>query len=270
MKSFDIPECKTQFSFAARRLAVKSCTLWLAAMLLTGCVTTLDSPPQPVNLDKAENTHVQAGLGYLRQKDKESARRHFYKALKINSDSAGAYNGLALLYWMEKEPELADKDFRKALSIDPDMSQARTNYGSFLYSQGRYQDAAEQFERVARDYSYEGRHSALQNLGLTQLKQGKVDDAERTFKQVISVNARSAGAYLELADIYFQRQDFALAKQYLDQFGRLSRQSARSLWLGIRLERIFGNKDKEASYALALKNLHPYSEEYLQYKQSIR
>ena len=74
-------------------------------------------------------------------------------------------------------------------------------------------------------------------------------------------------AAIELAELYFEDRVYPDAKKYLDIFGANSRQSARSLWLGIRLERIFGNKDKEASYALALKNLHPYSKEYLEYKR---
>jgi type IV pilus assembly protein PilF len=37
--------------------------------------------------------------------------------------------------------------------------------------------------------------------------------------------------------------------------------------LGIQLEKVFGNKDKEASLALILKNNFPYSKEYLEYKQ---
>ena len=66
-----------------------------------------------------------------------------------------------------------------------------------------------------------------------------------------------------------KKGEFADAKRFLDVYSRNARQSARSLWLGIRIERIFGNKDKEASYALALKNLHPYSREYLEYKNLI-
>ncbi|HEY0894045.1 MAG TPA: type IV pilus biogenesis/stability protein PilW, partial [Cellvibrio sp.] len=42
-----------------------------------------------------------------------------------------------------------------------------------------------------------------------------------------------------------------------------------ALLLGIRLERVFGNKDKEASYLLVLKNRFPYSKEYLEYKQTM-
>jgi len=50
-------------------------------------------------------------------------------------------------------------------------------------------------------------------------------------------------------------------------FESIADSSARSLMLGIRLERVFGNKDKEASLALRLKNKFPYSKELLDYQQ---
>ena len=75
---------------------------------------------------------------------------------------------------------------------------------------------------------------------------------------------------IELAEIYFDEENYAESKRYLDQYLLFAdRQSPQSLWLGIRIERIFGNKDKEASYALALRNLHPYSNEYLQYQATL-
>jgi type IV pilus assembly protein PilF len=69
--------------------------------------------------------------------------------------------------------------------------------------------------------------------------------------------------------MHFQEREYAQAKLYLDEYSANAKHTPRSLWLGIRLERIFGNKDKEASYALSLKNLHPYSKEYLDYKNYI-
>lgn len=246
----------------------RSALLVLMLFAVTACVTTTNKPEPVIDLQKAEATHIQAGLGYLRQRDKEAARRHFHKALKLNSKSAGAQNGLALVYQMEDEAELAEKHFRKALSIDPDYSLARNNYGAFLYSQGRYQEAQKQLQRVAQDFSYDRRYMALLNLGRTQLKLGDESGAEKSLKQVLGINYRVPMAHLELADIYFEQKNYTNAKHYLDQFGKMSRPSPRSLWLGIQIERIFGNKDREASYALALKNLHPYSAEYLEYKKT--
>ncbi|HEY7884529.1 MAG TPA: type IV pilus biogenesis/stability protein PilW, partial [Cellvibrionaceae bacterium] len=47
----------------------------------------------------------------------------------------------------------------------------------------------------------------------------------------------------------------------------MARPVPQVLLLGIKIERIFGNNDKEASYALMLKNLYPYSPENLEYTQ---
>jgi type IV pilus assembly protein PilF len=67
----------------------------------------------------------------------------------------------------------------------------------------------------------------------------------------------------------FINQEYAEAKKHLDRYQALGQQSARALLLGIRLERVFGNKDQEASYLLVLKNRYPYSKEYLEYKQTM-
>lgn len=244
--------------------------VWMLALLwMTGCVTTSDSAARKVDYAKAEKTHIQAGFGYLRQNDREAARRHFQKALELNKRSAGAYHGLAYLHWAENNLERAEADFRRALSLQPDFAQARNNYGSFLFSQLRYPEAEQQFIRVSQDYTYDGRQMALLNLGRTEVRLGKTDDAMRSFKQVISINNRLADPHLELAELYFEAKDYVTARQHLEQYNKLAGQTSRSLWLGIRIERIFGNKDKEASYALALKNLHPYSAEYLEYKNSV-
>ncbi|MCW8196379.1 type IV pilus biogenesis/stability protein PilW [Proteobacteria bacterium 005FR1] len=242
-------------------------TLLLAAA--TGCVTTMSAGGSEADLDSAMRTYVQLGLGYLRAGNRDSARMNFQKALEINSRSPGAHDGMALLYQLEAMDELAEEHFKKAIRADRNYSRARNNYGSFLYEKGRFKEAYEQFEKAASNLDYEGRPIALVNLGRTALKLGDIDRAESTFKHALALDSKLTIAMVELADVYFTKENYPEAKKYLDMYGQNTRHSPRSLWLGIRLERIFGNRDKEASYALALKNLHPYSQEYLQYKQSL-
>ena len=238
-------------------------------LLTAACVTTTNDPEKNADLKKAEETHIAAGEGYLRRGDKDSARRHFSKALTYNANSAGANNGMALVYQREQEWSLAEEHFRRALRADPKFSQARYNYASLLFTRERYEEAAEQLKIAAEDVDYPNRHAAMANLGVIELKRGNEDEALRLLKQAVSIQYRLPFAHLELADTYFQRKEYSLSKFHYDQYNKMvPRQSSRSLWLGIRLERIFGDKDKEASYTMALKNLYPYSEEYLQYKQS--
>jgi len=45
-------------------------------------------------------------------------------------------------------------------------------------------------------------------------------------------------------------------------------QSARGLWLGVRLARETGDRDAEGSYALALSNMYPDSAEFQAYQRT--
>ena len=72
--------------------------------------------------------------------------------------------------------------------------------------------------------------------------------------------------FLDLAEVYFKTGDYPKAKRYLEHYETLSKPTPRALWLAVRLEHAFGNKDGEASKAMALKNMFPYAEETIEYK----
>lgn len=236
--------------------------------LLAGCVTTMEKELPTVNPEKALETHIRLGLGYISEKNLDSARFHLNKAAEIEPKDPGVLNGKGLLFQLEGEPELAEKAFKEALRRDRDFTQARLNYATFLYSKERYQEAFENYEIAAEDLNYDRRAVALYGVGISAQKIGREDRAVAAFNHSVLLQRNLAASHLELADYYLKEQDYAKAKQHLTQFESYSRPSARSLWIGIRIEKIFGNKDKEASQVLSLKNLFPYSKEYLEYKQS--
>ena len=73
----------------------------------------------------------------------------------------------------------------------------------------------------------------------------------------------SSIALLEMAHLRFKAGDYSGASRYYDRYrSAVRRQSARGLWLGIRLAQATGDRDAEGSYALALRNLYPESAEY--------
>lgn len=245
---------------------------WLMVLaLLGGCVNEIEPIRPKVDVAKAEQSRIDAGFAYLRNKDKESARRHFQRALEINSNSSGAYTGLALVYQYDNDYVRAEENFQRALSLDSANSQARFNYSAFLYRQNRFQDAEQHLLKLVNDVEYDRRYLALLYLGRTELHLGKEDSAVTHLKQSLGLYPRLALANFELARIFFDRQDYATSKFYLDQYNanKRGRPSAASLWLKIRLEQIFENADQEASAVLLLKNMYPYSDEYLQYKKTL-
>lgn len=239
------------------------------ALLLSGCVTETNSPRSEQNVDKAKalELHTQLANNYIQKGNRESARHHLRKAFDIDRNSPAATAAMARLYLLEGEAKLAEEHFQRALRRDKKLTWARNDYGLFLYRAGRYEEALEQFETAGADLDYDERARVLVNLGRTAVKLGKTERAETVFQHASLLDRQLASPLIELADLAFQRQDYSNAKIYLERYTTLTRPTARSLLLGIRIERTFDNKDKEASYVMALKNLFPYSKEYLQYKQ---
>lgn len=247
-------------------LVVISCGLGLSA-----CVTTTTSGGNQVNEEKALETHIRTGMAYLQRDNRDAARRHFNNALKLDDDSAEAWQGIGILHQLNGELELAERAFKKALRGDAKISVSSTHlaYGRFLYEQERYQEAYEHFQVAASDVNYPTRSTALLYLGRAAQKLDRPERAVAAFEHAVKLDRRQADALLELAEYYFAEREYPQAKAHLDRFTQVTQHTPRSLWLGIRIERIFGNKDKEGSYAVMLKNMYPYSREYLEYTRLI-
>ncbi|MFT7491552.1 MAG: type IV pilus assembly protein PilF [Pseudohongiellaceae bacterium] len=241
--------------------------VFVMSVFVSGCISTTIGAKRAVDKQKSLDSYMALGMAYLQRNDRDSSRRNFEKALALDGNSAEAHNGMGLLFQLTGEPDLAEASFERSLRSNPKLTQARVNYGVFLYSQNRFEEALDNFEEAAQDLSYDRRALALAYIGQTALKTGNVVRARSAFEHSLNVDNKLTLPMLELALMQFDEADFEASKNNLDLFLMTAKSSPKSLWLGIRIERIFGNKDKEASYALALKNLHPYSNEYLEYKK---
>lgn len=237
-------------------------------MALSACVTTIEGGYQAKSDNEQVDAYVQLGFGYLQENQPIRARMAFQKALDINAQSAEALDGVGVTYQLDGEFEQSELFFQKSLSIKPDYSRAKNNYASLLFKQERYQEAFIQLNEAANDPEYEKRAQAYRNLGKCALKLNKTKQAEQAFLRALAFNDQKSDALIELADIYFARQNYKNAKAFYDRYIVETRQTPRSLWLGIRIEKIFNNRSTQASYASRLKNQFPDSEEYKLYRKS--
>ncbi|HET8711824.1 MAG TPA: type IV pilus biogenesis/stability protein PilW [Spongiibacteraceae bacterium] len=240
------------------------------AAVLSACVTTetggFEDKKDP---KKAVEYLVQAARGYIQQGTWEAAKRHLKSALDIDSQNPDANEALALVFWRTGEFEQADKYFREAVSdaSGSDVSRIRNNYAAYLYDRQRYGDAEGQLEKVAEDLLYDKRPEAFLNLGMVRVKLKKYAQAKDVLERAALMDRNNPLVMFQLAEVYYQLEQYTKAQNYYDAFRqRVQTPSAASLWLGIRLADRAGDKDSAASYALALKNLFPQSEEYLAYK----
>ena len=75
---------------------------------------------------------------------------------------------------------------------------------------------------------------------------------------------------IELAEIYYLRQDIPAATKFYEQSVQLvgqNNQNARALWIGIRIARANGHSLQTQVLANQLRALYPDSPEYQRYLQ---
>ena len=191
----------------------------------------------------------------------ERARASLNKALDIDPRAVEAHVLLAVVNAAESEFGLAERHFETALAIDPSNSQGLNNYGSYLYSRGRYKEAVKQLRMLVKDTDYRARSQAYENLGLAELKLGDVAEARESFNRALQLSYSQPQSSLELAQMAYDEGILEAADEYYDGFRTQARQTPRSLCLGMKLSQQLGDTDRLASYALALNNLYPDSPE---------
>ncbi|MEE4299968.1 MAG: type IV pilus biogenesis/stability protein PilW [Pseudomonadales bacterium] len=238
----------------------------------TDSVVTLppSAPLEPAPKPERVRAQVELAEGYIEVGDLKRARATVERALELDPRSWEAHDLYGRIYQLQGDAELAERHFRLALRAAPDASRVRNDYGVFLYQQARYDDAVEQLRHAADDPDSGNRPVAYENLGLASLAAGDRAAARAAFARAVMLEERMAISLLELAELAFDDADYAQSATWYRRYrAAVGRQTPRSLWLGVRLARLVDDADAEASYALQLRNLFPYSEEYRRYREGI-
>ncbi|SIT06464.1 type IV pilus biogenesis/stability protein PilW [Neptunomonas antarctica] len=251
----------------------------LIGLLLSGC-TGLQTESEAVNkntvsTEGALQAYTTLGLQYLQSGDTANAKSAVQKALDIDTDYAPSYNALALIFQVEDEVVLAEKYYKKAIDLAPDLAMFHNNYGAFLFTQERYQEACVELAKATEDPFYNNRAQTFENLGRCYEQIGRSDVAIHAFERSLKTGGMRPLALVELADLYLSLGNIPKAEEYFTQFTELANSkqvnhSAKSLWVGIRLARENNKVSLAITYTLLLKNLYPESDEYKQYKESAR
>jgi len=242
-------------------------------MVLSGCVTTTDSPfAREADRDKALANYVKLATAYIGQGNLDRAEHHLDRAFEINDDYAPALAAEGLVYSSRGEEELAEKSFRQALSADRGYTRGRTYYGAYLYSQRRFEEARDQFSAASQDVDYQDRGSIFFNLGMTEERLGNTEAAQKAYRRAVELTRGEARSLLALSRVLVERGDYSAASRYYGRLLSVMRGSTRhshspeSLLTGIKIARHYDDEDQEASMVLMLKNEFPDSLEYQQYK----
>nr|WP_166263812.1 type IV pilus biogenesis/stability protein PilW [Marinobacter caseinilyticus] len=245
-------------------------------VMLAGCVTTSDSRfSKEADKEKAVRNYVQLATAYIAQGNLERARNHLERALEIDAESASGLAAMALIYQREGDSELAEQSFKKAIQSDGGYTRGRVYYGAFLFGQKKFEAARDQFAQAASNTAYEDRGSVFFNLGRTYEQLDNPQAATAAYQRAVELTRGDARSLLALSTLLVDAGNYSEASRYYSRLTGMLQRSAQmqhtpeSLLTGIRLARHFNERDQEASFALLLRNEHPKSDQYQQYKALI-
>ena len=232
--------------------------------LMLGCETTPTGNSSSVYNETAlasrARSHTDLGAAYYQQGKLEIALDEFNRAVEIDPTYAQAYNGLGLVYAALNEDAKADASFKRAIQVQPGSSESHNNYGNFLCAHKRYDESITQFLEAVKNPLYSTPNLAYANAGICSARKNDTKNAEVYLNKALQIEPLTYSAAYQLADIQFKRGDVTTAQKTL-QNALIGSPSPETLWLGIRIARVLGDKDAEASYALQLRQQYPNAEQ---------
>lgn len=245
---------------------LRSFALLLVFTLLGGCA----SSPERDTTDpkKAAEFNSELGLRYMVQGNNELAMEKLLKAVEYDSRSVNSHHYLAELYRRLERNDKAMEHFRRAASLAPDDSAIQNNYGVFLCSERRYDDGEKRFLQALQNPVWPGRDQAYENLGQCMQDKGDMVKAEQYYREALKINARLPKSLLAMANISLQQGNHISARAFLQRYAAIAPHTPQSLWLGIQIERVLGDRNALSSYSMSLRNNFPTAEETQLYLKS--
>ncbi len=236
--------------------------LFLALGLLAACAQNTPIPDEEIDsADRLARIKTDLGIEYMKEGRNDIALRRLLEALQLEPDYVPALTALGLLYTNLEEIDAAEKQYRRALRIAPDNPSALNNYGLFLCQQDQVDGAITMFTRATDNPLYRTPEIAHSNAGTCLVEAGRTEEAEQSFRTALQINAKLPPALLQMSELSLGLERHLSARAYLQRYHEVARQSAKSLWLGIRIERFLDDKDTLSSYELLLEKSYPDTEE---------
>ncbi|MGK0440469.1 MAG: type IV pilus assembly protein PilF [Pseudohongiellaceae bacterium] len=240
------------------------------SLVLTGCVTTETGVfTKKTNETKALGHTVQLAKRYMSERKWEQAKRHLKIALEMDDESAAVHEAMALVFQNTGELDRAEIHYKKSLNLDPSLSRVRLNYGAYLYNSKHFNEAVKELNIVVQDSLYERRYVAYINLGRSYYALLRYAEAEKSLNTAYLMRSRHHPAlFMKMAEVYYNLGQYPKSQEFFDRYNtQVKSKSAVALLLGARLAKQFDDKNAISSYGLALKNLFPRTQQYLDYQQ---
>ena len=115
---------------------------------------------------------------------------------------------------LRKEYAKAVADFESGLKYEPENAAARTSYARVLYLNGDREKARTQLERIIAQYP--DKTLALFLLALLDDESNNKEQAAKSYKRVIQLNAKHIGANFFLGNYFLHNKEYSKAIRHYD------------------------------------------------------
>lgn len=240
----------------------------MLAIVSSACTSTGGSRFSEASGEEAAVLNTRLGASYMQTGDLKEADEKLRKALDQDPDNADAHATFAILQMRLDKPDVAARHFERALALEPENPEVKNNFGTMLCDQGEYDRAIELFTEAAEDGLYETPAYAWRNAGTCARDAGRTEEAVDYLERALNANPGFGRPLLDLARIEYDNERPYRAADYLERYHEVSRQSARSLWLGVRIERMRDDREAADAFGRDLVRNFPDSDEAEEFLKS--
>jgi len=232
-------------------------------------INNYSQPTRQYNRSEIALSNLDLGISYMQDGQYEKALERLNRAREAMPDYPPIYNALGVLHQTLGVYDVAEDNFKKAIILNPKESSALNNYGLFLCQRQRFDEADEIFMRAVNNPLYATPELAYNNAGTCALNNGRIELAENYFKEALKRDPGIGTTLIQMSELSYGQGNYMPARGYLKRYLEYNKPSAKSLWLGIMIERELGDKDAVSSYALLLRNQFTESKEAELLRQSL-
>ncbi|MFI4939156.1 MAG: type IV pilus biogenesis/stability protein PilW [Burkholderiales bacterium] len=244
--------------------------IFVSALLLAGCASNrhgsadgeLPTSSDQTNVQKRAAIHLELAVGYYQRHEMKVALDEIKQVLQADPGSSEAYSMRGLIYMDMDETRLAEENFLHAIRLAPNNPDFSNNYGWFLCQNGRPRESIAYFEATLKSRNYTSPGKAMNNAGICSLKLEDTVAAEKYFLRAFQFEPGNTGINLNLAKLYYGRQDYERSNFYVGRVIKAEVYDADVLWLALKIAHKLGDRLAEATLGAQLRHYQPDSLEY--------
>ncbi|WP_138515686.1 type IV pilus biogenesis/stability protein PilW [Rhodoferax bucti] len=224
----------------------------------TGDLVT-DSDETPAR--KRAKIRLELAAGYYNNGQTTVALDELKQSISADAGLFEAHNLRGLIYMRLNDFALAEESFRRALQLNPQAASVQHNYGWLLCQNGRMQDSYTQFQGAIANPNYADLSKSWMAMGVCQSKAGARNEAINSLTRASELDPANPVAGYNLALLLLQRGELAKAQFQVRRINNSDYANAESLWLGIKIEQLLGNKDAVTQLGSQLRKRFAQSKE---------